>query len=279
MGVGQGVSALVVFLQGLLGFFSPCVLPIVPLYAAYLAGSAGGAVGASTADPAAKTGGASEVAGSPAGAAAPEAGAVGSPSSPSPARRRKPVLLVNTLCFVLGICCTFFILGAGATALGQAFGANHDLLATVGGIVVIVLGVVQFFAYGRTTLFGREFRLPFDLGRFAMSPLVAFALGFFFSFAWTPCVGPALTSVLIMASSASSAALGFALIGVYTLGFALPFLAVGFAADRALGFFARHRAVVAVTVKVGSVLLVVMGVLILTGWMNSFSRSMAFLAM
>lgn len=255
--LGQSVSALVVFLQGLLGFFSPCVLPIVPLYAAYLAGGAG------TATAGGKTGGHGE----------------GGTTGGGPARGQKNRLLVNTLCFVLGISCTFFLLGAGATALGQAFGANRGVLEKVGGVVVIVFGVVQFFAYGKTGFLGRELHLPFDLGRFAMNPLVAFALGFFFSFAWTPCVGPALTSVLIMASSANSSALGFLLIGVYTLGFALPFLAIGFAADRALGFFRRHRDVAAVTVKVGAVLLVVMGVLMLTGWMNAFSRTVAIMGM
>ena len=242
--LGQSVSALVVFAQGLLGFFSPCVLPIVPLYAAYLAGGAGDAATGDGTDGHAK----------------------------------KNRLLINTLCFILGISCTFFLLGAGATALGQALGENRGVLEKVGGIVVIVFGIVQFFAYDRGGLFGRELRLPFDLGRFAMNPLVAFALGFFFSFAWTPCVGPALTSVLIMASSANSSALGFLLIGVYTLGFALPFLAIGFAADRALGFFRRHRDVAAVTVKIGAVLLVIMGILMVTGWMNAFSRSVAILA-
>ena len=60
-----------------------------------------------------------------------------------------------------------------------------------------------------------------------MSPITAFIMGFAFSFAWTPCVGPALTSVLLMAGSAESGAKGFLLIGVYTIGFILPFLLAG----------------------------------------------------
>ena len=101
-----------------------------------------------------------------------------------------------------------------------------------------------------------------------MNPLVALVLGFTFSFAWTPCVGPVLASVLLMASSSASAAAGFALVGVYTLGFVLPFLAVGLFTGEVLRFFRTHGNVVKYTVKVGGALLIVMGVMTVTGWMN-----------
>ncbi|MBR2836686.1 MAG: hypothetical protein IKE43_13380 [Coriobacteriales bacterium] len=253
--LGESVSGLVVFVQGLLSFFSPCVLPIVPLYAAYLAGSAGNA-----------------------STALEDNNAQSSDAALQPKKSRRGVLLINTLFFVLGIAATFFILGAGATALGQLFGEYHDVLTKVGGVIIILFGIVQFFAYGKTQFFGKEFRLPLRLDKFTMNPLTAFILGFFFSFSWTPCVGPVLTSVLMMAGAASTAGTGFALIGVYTLGFAIPFLAIGLLADSALGFFKKHRAVAGVSVKIGAVLLIIMGVLMLTGWMNTFSRSMASLA-
>ena len=104
-----------------------------------------------------------------------------------------------------------------------------------------------------------------------MNPLVALVLGFTFSFAWTPCVGPTLGSVLLMASSAGSAARGFLLIAVYTLGFVIPFLAVGLFTGAVLGFFKRHQRVVRYTVKVGAVLLVLMGIMTLTGFMNGIT--------
>jgi len=104
-----------------------------------------------------------------------------------------------------------------------------------------------------------------------MTPLVALVLGFTFSFAWTPCVGPTLGSVLLMASSAGSAARGFLLIAVYTLGFVIPFLAVGLFTGAVLGFFKRHQRVVRYTVKVGAVLLVLMGIMTLTGFMNGIT--------
>lgn len=99
-------------------------------------------------------------------------------------------------------------------------------------------------------------------------PFMALLLGFTFSFAWTPCVGPVLAGVLLMASSAATAASGFALIGVYMAGFVLPFLAVGIFAGAALDFFNRRRQVIQYTVKIGGILLILMGVMTMTGWMN-----------
>lgn len=104
-----------------------------------------------------------------------------------------------------------------------------------------------------------------------MNPLVALALGFTFSFAWTPCVGPALGSVLLMASSAASAGKGFLLIAVYTAGFVLPFLAVGLFAGTVLNFFKQHQKVVRYTGKVGAALLVLMGIMTLTGFINGIT--------
>lgn len=104
-----------------------------------------------------------------------------------------------------------------------------------------------------------------------MSPITAFIMGFAFSFAWTPCVGPALTSVLLMAGSAESGAKGFLLIGVYTIGFILPFLLAGIFTARLLDLFKKHMKIVRYTVKIGGVLMVLMGLLMFTGKMNDIT--------
>ena len=226
------VPALTVFIQGLLSFFSPCVLPLIPLYVGYLAGGA------------AKEG---------------DDGTIEYP--------RKKVL-VNTLFFVVGVSFAFFLLDFGFTALGQFFTGNQRVFSVVSGIVMVAFGLYMLGAFGKTRVIETEHRLPFNLGRFAMNPLVALVLGFTFSFAWTPCVGPVLASVLLMASSSASAATGFALVGVYTVGFVLPFLAVGLFTGEVLRFFRTHGNVVKYTVKVGGALLIVMGVMTVTGWMN-----------
>ena len=223
-----------VFLQGIISFFSPCVLPLVPLYVSYLAG------GTRTVD---------------------EEGTV---------RYKRRTIFLNTLFFVLGISFTFFLLGLGFTAVGRFFSGNQRLFAIIGGVIVILFGLLQLGVFQFKAL-GREQRLPFNLNKLAMNPLTALLLGFTFSFAWTPCVGPALASVLLMASSASSAAAGFLLIGVYTLGFVIPFLAVGLFTGAVLDFFRRHRKVVAYTAKIGGVLMILMGIMMITGWMNSLT--------
>ena len=231
-GVGTSVPVITVFVQGLLSFFSPCVLPLVPLYLGYLAGGS---------------------------ARTREDGTIDYP---------RRTVLVNTVFFVVGVSFAFFLLGFGFTALGQFFTGNQRAFSVVAGLIMVAFGLYMLGVFGRVRAVETERRLPFRLDRFAMNPLVALVLGFTFSFAWTPCIGPVLAGVLLMASSSASAAMGYALVGVYTLGFVLPFLAVGLFTGAVLRFFRTHGNVVKYTVKVGGALLVVMGVMTITGWMN-----------
>ncbi len=230
--IETGISALTVFIQGLLSFFSPCVLPLVPLYLGYLSGGIG--------QEEQKTGG----------------------------RLR---LFIRVLFFALGISGAFFILGLGASAAGTFFREQRMLFARIGGIIVIIFGLYQIGVFGKSRLLGEEHRIPFHLEKMTMSPVTALIMGFTFSFAWTPCVGPALTSVLLMAGSAQTSLKGFLLIGVYTLGFILPFLASGVFTAQLLGVFRKHMNVVRYTVKAGGVLMILMGALMFTGKMNDIT--------
>ena len=233
--VVQSVPALTVFFQGILSFFSPCVLPLVPLYISYLSGGTG-MVG--------------------------EDGVM---------RYRRKKVMVNTFFFVLGVSFVFFLLGFGFTALGRFFSQYQTLFTRIGGGLIILFGLYQLGLFGASKALGQERRLPLRLDRLTMGPVAALLMGFTFSFAWTPCVGPTLSSVLLMASSAASAGTGFLLIGVYTLGFVLPFLAVGLFTTTVLEFFRKYKNVVKYTVKVGGALMVLMGLMMLTGWMNGVS--------
>lgn len=234
--IETSVPIITVFLQGILSFFSPCILPIVPLYISYLSGGIG------------------------------ETDKNGMLVYP-----RKKILL-NTFFFVLGISFSFFLLGFGATAMGEFLGNNRSLFARISGFIMIALGLYQLGVFGQSKVLGQERRLPFLLEKHAMGPIPALVLGFTFSFAWTPCVGPILSSVLLMAGSTGSAGKGFLLIGVYTLGFVLPFLAVGLFTGKVLEAFRKHRNIVAYTVKAGAVLLIIMGVMTLTGLMNGMTN-------
>ena len=248
--IETSISAVTVFIQGLLSFFSPCVLPLVPLYLGYLAGG----VGAGT-DSAGSSDGRPDAAGSDAGAG----------------KRQKLRLFFRVLCFTIGISAAFFILGLGASAAGSFFSEQRMLFARIGGILIVLFGLYQLGVFGSSKLLGGEHRIPLRLEKMTMSPVTALIMGFTFSFAWTPCVGPALTSVLLMAGSAQTSALGFLLIGVYTLGVILPFLAAGIFTAQLLGFFRRHMKAVRYTVKIGGVLMILMGVLMFTGKMNEIT--------
>lgn len=227
------VPALTVFLQGLVSFFSPCVLPLLPLYIGYLSGGTR-SVG--------------------------EDGRI---------YYKRSKVMVNTIFFVVGVSFAFFLLGFGVSALGHFFNRGQLLFAKIGGIIVILFGLYQLGFLGTSTVLGREHRLPFRLDKMAMSPVTALIMGFTFSFAWTPCVGPALATVLIMAASAATKATGYALIGVYTLGFILPFIIVGLFTTTLLDFFKKHGQFVKYTVKIGGILMIIMGLLMFTGKMNA----------
>jgi len=232
------ISILTVFAQGLLSFFSPCVLPLIPLYLGYLTG-----------------------------------GYTDEGENFTPKERVRT--LINTLFFVIGIGFAFFVLALGMTAVGSFFGTRKYLLARIGGVIVILFGLYQLGLFGTSKTLNKEKRIHLPLEKMAMSPVTALLMGFVFSFAWTPCVGPTLTSVLLMAASSSSKAAGFLLIGVYTLGFVIPFIAVGIFADGLLRLFRKHRGVVRYTAKIGGALLVVMGILMLTGTMNKVTGVLA----
>lgn len=230
-----GVSALTILAQGLISFFSPCVFPIIPLFLGYLSGS--------------------------------------SNLDPQYEGKRKSRLLLNTFFFILGISFAFFLLGLGFTSFGQFFNKNSGLISKIGGVIIALFGFYQLGLLGQSKLLSREAKLPFSMEKASASPLTAALMGFTFSFGWTPCVGPALASALLMASSAQSSAQGFALIGLYTLGFTLPFLIVALFAEKLLDFFSRKGHIVAIAQKIGAVLMIIMGILMFTGYFSSVSTT------
>ncbi|NLL77350.1 MAG: redoxin domain-containing protein [Clostridiales bacterium] len=234
LAIETSIPAATVFIQGLISFFSPCVLPLIPLYIGYLSG------GAKTAD------------------------------ADGNIRYKQSKVMLNTLFFVFGISFSFFLLGLGFTAIGRFFQNYQTWITRIGGILIALFGLSQLGIFGSSGM-GKEHHFRFQPDSLAMNPLTALVFGFTFSFAWTPCVGPALASVLIMAASSASSTTGFVLIGVYTLGFVLPFMGVGIFTGTLLDFFKKHRQVVKYTTKAGGVLMILIGIMMFTGWMNGFS--------
>jgi cytochrome c-type biogenesis protein len=230
----QHISFFLVFLEGLLSFFSPCVIPLIPIYMSYLAGNAKQILDDGTIT-----------------------------------YERKKVFL-HTVFFVLGISSAFFILGMSFTALGSFFKTNQLLFTRIGGLLIILLGLIQV-GFLDFKFFQKERRLNLNIGDKKINPIIAFLMGFTFSFAWTPCVGPALSSVLIMASGSGSSFAGNLLVLVYSFGFVIPFLLLGLFTTQALNFLKKHQKLLKYTVKAGGVLLILIGIMTFTGWMNGIS--------
>ncbi len=228
------VSFILVFLEGILSFFSPCVIPLLPVYMSYLAGNAD----QSEAD-----------------------GTI--------IYKRKKVF-INTVFFVLGISFAFFALGMSFTALGNFFSTNKLLLSRISGILIVILGLFQLDIFTLSFL-QKERRLRFNLTKKKVNPLIAFVLGFTFSFAWTPCIGPALSTVLILASSAKTAFAGNLLVFLYAAGFIIPFLLLGLFTTQVLMFLKKQQKLLKYTIKAGGVLLILIGFMTFTGFMNGIT--------
>ena len=229
--ISSDISYIAVFLQGLFSFFSPCVLPLLPVYLGYLSGGTGDRMADGT------------------------------------LRFEQGKILRNTICFVIGISAAFFMLGMGASVAGSFLVGQQHVITRVGGGIMILFGLYQIGLLGRWEFLAKERRLPFSPGTMAASPFMALLLGFVFSFAWTPCVGPMLGSVLILA--AAEPGKGMVMIMFYTLGFVIPFILLGLFSGTVLGLLKRHSNIMKYTVKAGGVLMILLGLLLCSGQLQA----------
>jgi cytochrome c-type biogenesis protein len=240
------VAALVAALVGLISFASPCVLPLVPGYLSYVAGLVG--TGARTAAPAPMP----VVAGGGSSAAS---------VAPAPADERSPRgrMVLGALLFVLGFTLVFVTVTMAFGGLGRLLLGHAEVVNRVLGAVTIVLGLGFL---GWLPLLQRTKRLAFRPATgLAGAPL----LGIVFGLGWTPCLGPTLSAVLSLGFQQATAARGAVLGIAYCIGLGVPFVLVALGARWALGatsFLRRHARTVT---RVGGAVLVVVGLLLLTG--------------
>jgi cytochrome c-type biogenesis protein len=167
---------------------------------------------------------------------------------------------------------SFLLLAFTSSLLSRFFQANSQLLRIISGLLIIFMGLVQL-GWIRINVLEREFSAKgkaYQVGK-KVTPLVAFLMGFTFSFSWTPCIGPILASVFIYASSHAGWT-SFFLILVYCLGFILPFLLVAFFSQKILEFFKNKRQYLGWTKKVSGYLLLIIGLSILTGFFQNVVR-------
>lgn len=218
-------------IAGLLSFLSPCILPMVPFYLSYMAGLSVREL------------------------------RYGDTIAPGAKRR----LVVQALAFAFGVTTIFVMLGLGATALGRVFLQWRETLSWVAGGVLILFGL-HFLGILRISLFYREARVQTDTKPTTVAG--AYVMGLAFGFGWTPCVGPALAAILMVASGMGDLWRGGLLLLVYGLSMTLPFVIAALFAGPFLGWVARHRAMMAHVEKAMGVMLIVFGILIATNSVN-----------
>jgi cytochrome c-type biogenesis protein len=170
------------------------------------------------------------------------------------------VVVAGSVAFTLGLATTFALLGASATALGRLLLQYQALLAKVGGVLIIAMGL-HMLGILRIGALDRERRLRVLPGRGTRLG-ASFLLGAAFGAGWTPCIGPFLAGVLALASQERTVVQGSMLLVVYALGLGLPFLLSGLLAGRALAFLRGMRRHALLVERLSGALLVVMGFLV-----------------
>lgn len=211
---------LTIFLGGIISFFSPCILPVLPLYLGYLANG--------------------EI-------------------------ENKKKLIVNTLFFTLGISGAFVLLGFGFSTFSSIINSWRAIFIKIAGIIIILLSMFQLGIF-KSNFLSKERKIEIELKN--INFIGAFLFGFTFSFAWTPCIGPALSTVLFTMSSLENKTQGYILMGLYTLGFIIPFLITGFFSSKLLKFFKKNIRIVKYTSKILGTLLLILGILVFFDRLN-----------
>lgn len=230
----ESVSYIVAFTAGLLTFLSPCLLPLVPSFIAYITGVSFGELK----DAGKKV----EV-------------------------RKKAV--IHSLLFIAGFSVIFILLGLTATVIGKALFAYQKYIRIGGGILIAVFG---FYLTGLLKLDFLVKERRFKFSTKGASYLGSFLVGVTFAAAWTPCAGPILGSILVLAGTKADVTQGAALLTVYSLGIAVPFFVTGLLVDLFLEYFNRFKKIISAVNIVGGIFLIIVGILVATNYLQVISE-------
>jgi cytochrome c-type biogenesis protein len=226
------VTILAALIAGLVSFLSPCVLPLVPPYLVYMAGTS-----------------------------------LERLADRETGRQVRRETVLAALLFVAGFATVFVSLGASASVIGSLIRTYSEPLATVAGIVIIIMGL-HFLGLTPIALLHRQKRLEVakPVGLWG-----AYVMGLAFAFGWTPCIGPILAAILAVAASEQTVAKGAGLLAVYSLGLGIPFIIAAFAVEPFAALLARFKHYLHRVEQVMGALLVLTGVAFLTGSINQMS--------
>ncbi|MDY6832936.1 MAG: cytochrome c biogenesis protein CcdA [Thermodesulfobacteriota bacterium] len=220
------VSYAVAFGAGLLSFFTPCVLPLIPVYFTLITGLSLENL------------------------------------TQSPDAEVRARVIFSTIAYVLGFSAVFILLGASAFFLGSLINQHLGVLRVIGGVVIVVLGIHMT---GVITIPGLQSEKRVHVRQRSMSLAGAFLVGALFAAGWTPCIGPILGSILIVAGSQETALRGMLLLSAYSAGLALPFLLLSFFINALISFIRRTSRVIKYINIVAGVLLIGIGIVLISG--------------
>ena len=242
--------AIPAFISGILTFLAPCTLPFVPGYLAFIGG-----VSAADLRDAAR------------------------------ARYVRARVLFNSVFYVLGFSAVFIALGSFFGFGGSALAEFRIPLSQVGGLFIIFFGLYLTGVFSRIRLLDKLFRgqpLPFGRALVPGNPTSSFLFGIIFALGWSPCIGPILGSILLLASASTSAGIGALLLGIFSLGLAVPFVLIAIFIGSASGLLmkiAQHLRIVSI---VGGLFIIFLGVLIATNnmgvWVSWFFKIFSFIS-
>ena len=208
-----------IFLEGLLSFLSPCVLPLLPLYMSYLAGED------KTIDEEGK------------------------------ASYKTGKVFITTLFFVLGISLTFALLSLSVNFLKSYIESYKEVISIIGGTLLVIFGLHDTGLI-HIDILDKQLKPKLDLKLQHMNFFKAFLLGFVFSLGWSPCIGPMLSNAILMASTSAS---GYLYIVLYGLGLVIPFLITGLLTSKILNFFAEKKKLMKWVMIVAGVIMICFG--------------------
>jgi cytochrome c-type biogenesis protein len=231
---GNNITFVGAFVAGLLSFLSPCVLPLIPSYITYI-------TGLSFADLQAE--------------------------HPSHAVRQQTML--HSLLFIAGFTAVFVLLGASATFIGGFMQQHMVALRRVGGVLIVLFGVHLTGVVPIRFLLGEK---RFTIHRKPAGYVGSFLVGIAFAAGWTPCIGPILASILMIAATEDTVYHGIALLLAYSMGLAIPFFLASLAMHQFLTFFNRFKRYIRLFEAGTGLLLIIVGVLIFTNSLAVLQR-------
>jgi len=217
------------FIAGLLTFIAPCTLPLVPAYLTFIGGTS-----------------------------------VKDLRDTGKSRKARVKVFLNGVFFVLGFSAVFIILGVFAGGIGGLVTSGRVWFARVGGVLIILFGLMMLDIISIPALLSdKKFKISPDnerRGTYGFS----FLVGTIFGSGWTPCIGPILGSILIIAGSSATATSGAILLAVFSLGLAIPFLLIALGVGRAQKLIEKHASKLGFVTKIGGILIIGLGILLLT---------------